>query len=191
MNHMKIIKTLSIAAIVMALTSCASVKVAVDENKNIDFSGYKTYSFLGWQNQSDQILSAEDKGYLRDAFIHQFERRGMTKVNSGGDMKISLYIITSEKSAVSGYNDYVAGAGYNNYYGFGYGTGNMNNTYTTASKEFGTMIMNCYDGKSRDQIWQAIATSAVKQKVEKRKNSIPSKIANIMSYFPVKPNKGN
>ncbi|MEA3461577.1 MAG: DUF4136 domain-containing protein, partial [Bacteroidota bacterium] len=123
--------------------------------------------------------------------IHQFERRGMTKVNSGGDMQVSLYIITSEETAVSGYNDYVGGRGYHNYYGYGYGTGNMNNTYTQASKEFGTLIMNCYDGNSRDQIWQAIATSAVQQKVEKRKNSIPSKIANIMSYFPVKPNKGN
>ena len=191
MNQMKILKAFSILAIAVAITSCASVKVAVDENKNIDFSSYKTYSFLGWQNQSDQILSAEDKGYLRDAFINQFERRGMTMVNSGGDMQVSLYIIISEESAVSGYNDYVAGAGFTNYYGFGYGTGNMNNTYTTASKEFGTLIMNCYDGKSRDQIWQAIATSAVQQKVEKRKSTIPSKIANIMSYFPVKPVKGN
>lgn len=188
---MKILKAFSIVVLAMAMVSCSGVKVAVDENKNIDFSKYKTYSFLGWQNQSDEILSAEDKGYLRDAFIHQFERRGMTKVNSGGDMQISLYIITSEESAFSGYNDYVAGAGYNHYYGFGYGTGNMNNTYQTASKEFGTMIMNCYDGKSRDQIWQAIATSALQQKVEKRDKSIPSKIANLMSYFPVKPNKGN
>jgi len=188
---MKFLKALSIAAMVMAMTSCASVKVAVDENKNIDFSKYKTYSFLGWQNQSDQILSAEDKVYLRDAFVKQFERRGMTKVNSGGDMQVSLYIILSEESAVSGYNDYVGASGYRNYYGFGYNTGNMNNTYTTASKEFGTLIMNCYDGGSRDQIWQAIATSAVQQKAEKRKSSIPSKIANLMSYFPVKPNKGN
>lgn len=188
---MKILKALSILAISVVMTSCATVKVAVDENKNIDFSRYKTYSFLGWQNQSDKILSAEDKGYLRDAFVHEFERRGMTRVNSGGDMQISLYIITSEESAVSGYNDYVAGAGYNHYYGFGYGTGNMNNTYTTASKEFGTLIMNCYDGTSRDQIWQATATSALQQKVEKRKNTIPAKIANLMSYFPVKPGKGN
>lgn len=188
---MKVIKAFSILAMVIVMISCSGVKVAVDENKNIDFSKYKTYSFLGWQNQSDEILSAEDKGYLRDAFIHQFERRGMTKVNSGGDMQVSLYIILSEESAVSGYNDYVGASGYRNYYGFGYNTGNMNNTYTTASKEFGTLIMNCYDGKSRDQIWQAIASSAVQQKVEKRKNTIPSKIANIMSYFPVKPNKGN
>lgn len=188
---MKILKTISVLAFLIAMISCSSVKVVVDQNKNIDFSKYQTYSFLGWQNNADENLSTEDKGYLRDAFIHEFEQRGMTRVNSGGDMQISLYIVTSEKSAVSGYNDYVAGAGYNQYYGFGYGTGNMNNTYQTASKEFGTLIMNCYDGSSKDQIWQAIATSAVQQNVEKRKNSIPSKIANIMSSFPVKPNKGN
>ena len=187
---MKILKAFSMLAMVMAMSSCASVKVAVDENKNIDFSNYKTYSFLGWQNNSDEALSVEDKTFLRDAFTKEFERRGLQKVNSGGDMQISLYIVTSTETAVSGYNDYVGGHGSYYHYAGGYGTGNMNNTYTTASKEYGTLIMNCYDGKSRDQIWQAIATSAVQQKVEKRKSSIPSKIANIMSYFPVKPSKG-
>jgi len=186
---MKILKTLTILAIAIATFSCSTVKVVVDENKNTDFSRYKTYSFLGWQNQSDKILSEEDKGYLRDAFVHQFERRGMTRVNSGGDMQISLYIIINEKTAVSGYNDYVGASGYTHYYGYAYSTGNMNNTFTQASKEVGTLIMNVYDGSSKDQIWQAVASSAVQQKVEKRKSSIPSKIANLMSYFPLKPTK--
>lgn len=188
---MKIIRQFSAlimtVAMVLIISSCASVKVAVDENKNIDFSNYKTYSFLGWQNNSDKDLSVEDKGYLRDAFINEFERRGMQKVNSGGDMQISLYIVTSKETAVSGYNDYVGGRGYNHYYGYGYSTGNMNNTFTQASKEFGTLIMNVYDKGSHDQIWHAIATSAVQKNTAKRKKSIPSKISSIMRDFPVKP----
>lgn len=190
---MKILKTISALAFVMAMISCSSVKVVVDTNKNIDFSKYKTYSFLGWQNNADKDLSVEDKNHLRAAFINEFERRGMTKVNSGGDMQISLYIVTSEETAVSGYNDYVGGrsggtGGYNHYGGgWGYGYGYSGNTYKTQGKMMGTLIMNAYDGTNRDQIWQAIATAAVNEKPEKRDKSIPAKISTIMKSFPIQP----
>ena len=83
-------------AFVMAIVSCSSIKVVADQDKNIDFSKYKTYSFLGWQNHSDENLTKEDKLILRDAFTKEFEQRGMQKVNSAGDMEISLYIVISE-----------------------------------------------------------------------------------------------
>jgi hypothetical protein len=169
------------------------VKVVVDMNKNVDFSTYKTYSFLGWQNNADKDLSVEDKNFMRSAFIKEFERRDLKKVDSGGDMQISLYIITSEETAVSGYNDYVGGAyggtgGYNHYGGgYGYGYGSTGNTYKTRGKMVGTLIMNVYDKQSKDQIWQAIASGAVTEKPEKREKTIPAKISTIMNSFPVKP----
>lgn len=190
---MKILKTISVLAFLIAMISCSSVKVVVDQNKNIDFSKYQTYSFLGWQNNAGENLSVEDKGYLRSAYIHEFERRGMTKVNSGGDLQISLYIVASEETAVSGYNDYVGGrsggtGGYNHYGGgWGYGYGYAGNTFKTQGKMMGTMIMNAYDGTSRDQVWQAIVTSAINKKPEKREKGIPSKISTIMKSFPIQP----
>ena len=93
---MKIIRFLSVFALVMTISSCSSIEVVVDQNENADFSNYTTYSFLGWQNNSDEILSDSDKESLRDAFTNEFERRGMTRVNSGGDIQISLYIIISD-----------------------------------------------------------------------------------------------
>ena len=68
---MKTYTLASIVALGLVLTSCASVSVVTDQNKSTDFSKYKTYSFLGWQNNSDQALSVEDKGYLRDAFTKE------------------------------------------------------------------------------------------------------------------------
>lgn len=183
---MKTIRFSPVLVMALILASCSSVNVVVDKNKSTDFSTYKTYSFLGWQNHSDEDLSTEDKAYLRDAFTKEFERRGLQKVNSGGDMQISLYIVTSEETAVSGYNDYVGGRGSYHYYG-GYATGNYNNTFTQRGKMVGTMIMNVYDKGSHDQIWQAVANSTLQENPAKRKNSIPGKIKNLMSYFPVKP----
>jgi hypothetical protein len=188
---MKISKTISVLALVMAMASCSSLKVTVDMKNPTDFSKYKTYSFLGWQNNSGELLSVEDKAIMRDAFINEFERRGLEKVNAGGDMEISLFIITSEETAVSGYNDYVGkGFGGYSYYAGGIGspTGTSNNTYKTRSKMVGTLIMDVYDGKNKKQVWHALAKGTVEKKAKNRPRSMPGKIATIMKDFPVKAN---
>jgi hypothetical protein len=103
-------------------------------------------------------------------------------------MQVSLYIVTSDETAFSGYTDYVGGrnVGYN-HYGGGWGYGYSGNTYKQQSKLVGTLIMNVYDGKSNNQVWQAIATGTVTENPEKRDKTIPGKVAIIMKKFPVKP----
>ena len=185
---MKIIRLLPILAFVMALASCSSIKVVVDQDEHTDFSKYKTYSFLGWQNHSDENLSDSDKVLLRDSFTKEFEGRGMQMVTSRGDMEISLYIVLNQETAVSGYNDYVGRQGAYGYslYGGGYGYGNTNNNFRQRDKMVGTMIMNVYDKSSQKQIWQAVASKTVTQNPKKRGNTIPSSVRSIMRYFPVK-----
>ena len=174
----------------MALFSCSSVKVAVKMEESTDFSQYKTYSFLGWQNNSGDLLSVEDKAIMRDAFVKEFKRRGLEMVDGGGDMQISLFIITSEETAFSGYNDYVGRSyiGYNYQPGgLGSPTGTSNNNYKTRSKRVGTLIMDVFDGKSKNRVWQALATGTVEKDPKRRPNTMPGKISTLMKKFPVQP----
>ena len=190
MIEMKMIKAYVLLALLMALASCSSVKVAVKMEEDTDFSKYKTYSFLGWQNNSGDLLSAEDKAIMRDAFVKEFKRRGLDMVDANGDLLISLFIITSEETAFSGYNDYVGRTyvGYNYYPGgLGSPTGTSNNNYRTRSKMVGTLIMDAFDGKSKESVWQAIANATVEKKPENRPKTMPGKIATIMNSFPVRP----
>ena len=184
---MKILKTIFVLAVVIATVSCSSVKVVVDSNKNADFTIYKTYSFQVWQDVSDEIFSNNDKKFMRDAFISEFERRGLKHVSSIGDMQVSLYFVTSNETAFSGYNDYVGGRnrGYS-HYGGGWGYGYSGNTSKQQSKLMGTLIMNVYDEKGKNQIWQAIATGAMNENPKKdRSKTIQAKVATIMRHFPV------
>jgi hypothetical protein len=127
---------------------------------------------------------------MYDAFDREFKRRGMEFVNAGGDMEISLFIITSEETAFSGYNDYVG----KSYVGYGYHpggigspTGTYNNNYKTRSKLVGALIMDAFDGKNKKRVWQAFATGTVEKKPERRPKTMPGKISSIMREFPVKP----
>ena len=176
-------------ACAVILASCSPVKVVTDQNKNADFSRFQTFSFQDWQDVSDEIFSDSDKDLLRKSFINEFERRGIKLVNSKGDMQVSLYLVTSSETAFSGYNDYVGGrnSGYS-HYGGGWGYGYSGNTSKQQSKLVGTLIMNVYDGKSQNQVWQAIATGTVNENPKKdRTKTIPGKVSSVMRRFPVLP----
>jgi len=188
MNDMKILKIIPILAFALVAVSCSSVKVVVDSNADLDFSKYATFSLLSWQELDDELFGPDDVKMLNDAFVSEFERRGIKQVKSAGDMQVSLYLVVNNETAFSGYNDYVGGRGsdYSHYRG-GWGYGYNGNTSKQQSKLVGSLIMNVYDGSKHNQIWQAIATSAVNENYKNRDKSIPGKVSTIMRRFPVKP----
>jgi hypothetical protein len=51
----------------------------------------------------------------------------------------------------------------------------------------GTLIMDVFDGKSKNSVWQALANGTVEKKAKNRPKTMPGKIAAIMNNFPVKP----
>ena len=64
---------LSISILLFAANLQAQVTSYIDESA--DFSKYKTYSFLGWQQDSDSLLSDIDKERLQksEQFIEPVE----------------------------------------------------------------------------------------------------------------------
>ena len=182
---MKIFKFLSVLTFIVAMVSCSPIKVVVDPKDNTDFSKYETYSFLGWQNNSDEILEDTDRKAMRDAFTSEFERRGLKRVEFKGDIQISLYIVISEEGSVSGIATHYSGAN-SIYTHYGYGYGYSTSTMKQKSSEVGTMIMDVFDGQSNKQVWQAIATKTITQDLKKRAKNIPTNIRAIMRDFPVK-----
>ena len=173
-------------ALAVAMTSCSTVKVVVDMDKTADFSHYKTYSFLGWQNNSDQTLSELDQKRIRDAFISEFERRGLKPVENNGDMQVSLFIVVDQKTSVTAYTNYYGGryGGYHRYSG-GWGYGYANTTYHESDYLQGTLVMDVFDGKSKDQVWQGIANKTLNENPAKREKTIPANIQSLLRKFPI------
>lgn len=195
---MNILKNISILTLAIALSSCSSVKVIVNNDKKPDFTKFETFSFISWQDLDDEMFGPEDKKLLEDSFVREFERRGFKRVNTTGDMQVNIYVVTSDQTAYSGYNDYVGRSGsyyhYGGGYGYGYGYGGAyggsygNKTYKQRSKLKGNVILNIYNGE-KNQIWQVIGESAVEKNPKKREISIPAKVENMMRRFPISPEK--
>lgn len=187
-------RTLKIALslmFVIALAGCSTVTVVTDFDKTVDFSRYETYSFLGWQDDSGRLLNDMGKERVRKAFRAEFDARELKWVEADGDMEISLFLVVDSKTSTTAYTDYYSGGGYGGYhrYGGGWGHGFATTTYSEYDYMDGTLVMDVFDGESKDQIWQGVMKGTINENPAKRDKTTPANIKKLMSKFPVEPLK--
>jgi hypothetical protein len=190
MEKMKKLLLFGLAAFLV--NACGSgVKVTSDQAEGVDFNKYKTFSFLGWQKDSDKLMNDFDKKRIHNSFIDEFKRRGLTFVESGGDAAVALYFVVDQETSVTGYTNYYGGGGYGRYGryggGWGAGAGASTTTYTESDYFVGTLVMDVFDEGTGEQIWQGIANGTIEEDPQKREKSIPKSISALMSKYPVKP----
>jgi hypothetical protein len=183
---------LSLLIIVMIMMSAnVFAQVTSDFDKSTDFTKYKTYSFQGWEKDSDKQLTEFDKKRILDSFKHEFDIRGMTLVESGGDVDVTLYVVVDKKTSTTAYTTYNGGMGYGGRWGWGGGMG-MGSSSTSYSEDDyleGTAVIDFYDSSTKGLIYQGVIRTVVKEKPEKREKSIPKNVAKLMAKYPIKPKK--
>lgn len=181
-----------IGLLCLAILACNALQAQVksDYDKETDFSQYNTYTFIGWQNDSDKILNDFDKKRILDALKTEFTDRGMNLVESGGDAAITLYVVVEGKTSTTAYTNYNAGLGYTGRWGWGMGMdvgATSTTSYTQNDYKEGTLVIDMYDEESKHLVWQGLLQTEVQEKPEKRDKSIPKKIGKLMKEYPVKP----
>ncbi len=193
---MKISISIFTAVLITAFFSSSAFaqKVKSDYDKNTDFTKYKSYSFAGWQKNSDKQLNDFDKKRILESLKSEFDARAMNLVESGADARVSIFIVIDEKTSTTAYTNYNGGMGYGmgRGWGMGYGGMGMGSSSTTYSENDyleGTFVIDMYDESSKDLLWQGVITGTVKDNPKKREKSIPKSMAKLMKKFPVAPVK--
>ncbi len=174
----------------VAATNFAFAQIKSDYDKNADFTKYKTYSFAGWQKDSDKQLNDFDKKRITGALKSEFDARGMKLVESGADVTVSIFVVIDSKTSTTAYTNYNGGMGYGmgRGWGMGYrgmGMGSLTTTYSQDDYKEGTLVVDMYDEAGKNLVWQGVITTTVKEKPEKREKSIPKKISKLMKEYPV------
>lgn len=174
----------------VAFVNPLSAQVKSDYDKNADFTTYKTYTFSGWQKDSDKKLNDFDKKRITDALISEFDKRGMKFIAEGSaDANIALYVVIEKKTSTTAYTNYVGGMGYRGRWGWGMGSGYATTNYSESDYNEGTLVIDMYDKDSKDLVWQGVLTTAINDKAKKREKTIPKKIAKLMKEYPIKASK--
>ncbi len=179
------------ATIFFIATSCSSVKVTTDIDKTADFTKYQTVSFLGWQEDIAKVISPFDQERIRNGLKTEMGIRNLKLVDENGDMVISTFIVSEQKTSVTAYTNYYGGGAGRGYgrgrRGGGWGMGGSTTTYSESDYVQGTMVIDVFDKESTALIWQGVGVGTVKSKPEKREKSLPKAVSTIMKDFPIAP----
>jgi len=183
--------------ILLIMNGCSSLKITSDVDNSVDFGQIKTFEYYGWAEDSDKLLTTLDKERIEKAFGDEFNKRGLTYVESGGDAIVALYIVAEQKTqttaTTTGVGGTYGGYGYGGYYGYGpgwgWGGGMSTTTYRDYDYTVGTLVISMFNPKTENLIWTSVGTKTVGENPQSRASRIPKVIAAIMKKYPVKPMK--
>jgi len=166
------------AAIAGFLFAAVSVMAAIttDYDRKVDFGHYKTYSW-GKIQTSDGLWDER----VKSAVAGQLAAKGLTEVPSGGDVVVAARDAIRNEQELNTFYD-----------GFGgrrrfFGTGMA--TTTVDNYKVGTLIVELFDGTSKNLIWQGSASNTLSNNADKNIKSLGKNVQQMFEHFPPQPKK--
>ena len=174
---MKWVKTLALAGVALAAAGGAWAQdVKVDFDHAANFLAIKTYSIkLGtsWGNEF-----AEKR--VNDELTAALTAKGWTL--APGEQGDALVVFHGAGEKKRDLNTFYSGMGGYGYRGWGGGMG----TATTTVNEYlvGTLVVDIFDGKSKNLIWRGIAQDELSDKAEKNAKKRAKAMEKLFKDFP-------
>jgi hypothetical protein len=163
-------------AMLFLVTSCSSVRVAADYDKNANFNSYKTFAFYKTGIDKAEISDLDKRRILR-AIEAELFAKGYTK-SENPDILVSIF--TKEREKINVYNN-----GFGPYgYGWGWSPWYWINNYSVSSSTEGTLYVDLIDAKKKELVWQGMGSGYISQNMEKKEERIKEFVSKIMEKYP-------
>lgn len=174
----KLITFLSVAFMLAFTTSCVSVRVASDYDRNANFGEYKTFAFFKAGIDKAEISDLDKRRILR-AIEAELLAKGFTKSNDP-DLLVSIFTKSREKINVynRGWGPYGYGWGWHPWYWNDY------QTSVTRSTE-GRLFIDLIDASKKELVWQGVGTGHIPDgPMERKEERIKEFVKRIMEKYP-------
>ena len=169
----KLLKFTPILVLAILLSSCSSVRVAADYDREANFEQYKTFAFFKPGIDKAEISDIDKRRILR-AIEAELMAKGMTK-SASPDVLVSLFTKSRERINVN--DNYYGGFYYPWYYG--------PSPVTVSQYTEGTLFIDLLDANKKELVWQGIGTGALSiSSVERKEARIKEFVAEIMAEYP-------
>lgn len=174
-----LLKTMPFLALLIMVTSCSSVRVATDYDKDANFSTYKTFAFFKTGIDKAEISDLDKRRILR-AIEADMLAKGFTK-SDNPDILVSLF--TKSQQRVDVYNNSwgYGGWGWGGFHG-PWGWGYHQPTATTSTE--GVLYIDLIDANKKELVWQGMGTGFLTQNMEKKEARIQEFVTKIMEKYP-------
>ncbi len=169
---MKALKFLPLL-LLFVFTSCSTVRVATDFDKEANFTQYHSFAFYKPGIDKAQISDLDKKRILR-AIEENLSQKGMSK-SENPDLLVSIF--TKERERVDVYN--------NNFgYGWGWNPWWYGGSTVSRSTE-GTLYIDLIDAKTNSLVWQGMGSAdLVTQDMERKEERIREIVMKILAEYP-------
>lgn len=173
---MKIKNFLAPLAFLLVLTSCSSIRVATDYDREANFNEYQSFAFYKPGIDKADVSDLDKKRILR-AIESEMIAKGFTK-SENPDLLVSIFTKTKENINI-----------YQNNFGWGYGWGwnpwYWSNGYNTVSSTTeGTLYIDFIDAKSMELVWQGMGSGALTMDMENKIERIHEMVLKIIERYP-------
>lgn len=176
----KLLKLLSLITFVITITSCASIDVATDYDKEANFDKYNTYAFFKPGIDQAEISDLDKKRILR-AIDYELSQKGLVK-SENPNLLVSIFTKTKEEVNIY-QNNFGYGWGWNPYF---WGPGANTYSYTSIK---GTLFIDLIDAERNELVWQGLGTGVLTQKMKKKEEKIKKIVNEILEKFPPQKEK--
>ena len=173
---MKAIKIIPVFMLFL-FSSCSSVMVNSDYDKNTDFNSYKTFAFQKSGIDKLEISDLDKKRILR-AIDSEMTKKGFTK-SEKPDLLINIFTKEREQVDINQYNSN---------WGYGWRWGGdpfMWGGQTTVTKTTeGTLFIDIIDANKKELIWQGEGNGYLTRKTEEKEARINEFVTKILEQYP-------
>ncbi len=175
MRFLKITPLVLLLALIFS--SCSSVRVASDYDREADFNKYKSFAFFKPGIDKADISDLDKKRILR-AIENEMLKNGFTK-SENPDLLVSIFTKTNENINI--YQNNFAGWGY----GWGWNPWYWGSGFNTVNRTSeGTLYIDLIDSDNKELVWQGMGTAALAREVNKKQERINEIVAKIMEKYP-------
>ena len=178
---MKLLRFVTVCAAVslVAATAGFAQHVQTDFDHQANFGQYKTYS---WQEikPGDSLWDSR----IKNAVNAQLEDKGLAQVTADGDLAIvAIKTSQTQRTLQTFYDGLGGGWGWRGFGGFG------ESTTTERDYQEGTLVIDLYDGKTKQLIWRGSTESVLSDKAEKNEKNLDKGVAKMFKNFPPESGK--
>lgn len=175
----RILKLLPLLALTIMVTSCNSVRVASDYDRNVDFNNYKTFAFYKPGVDNAEISDLDKRRILR-AIESELTSKGFSK-SENPDVLVSFF--TNSEKRVDVYNNtWGWGAwGWGGWGPWGWGWNTMPSVSTTTE---GSLYIDLIDANKKELVWQGQGIGYLTKSIDKKEERIRVFVNQILEQFP-------
>jgi Domain of unknown function (DUF4136) len=176
MNIKKPVMLFSIAMIMLMAIPSVAQQVKTDYDRSANFSQYKTYSWSSVKTKDPLLVDR-----IKSAVNSALSAKGLTQVDSGGDLTINAMEITRNHQTLNTFYD--GGFGGWRWGGFG------DATTTTETYKVGTLVVDLFDTQSKELVFRGSSSDTLSNNSDKNIKNLNKGVDKMFKHFPPEAKK--